>query len=103
MSKDTDTVVKPKIKPKPKLDEPKQYKVLLHNDDFTPMEFVVAILQSVFRLSETEAIHLMLYVHQHGTGVIGVYSYEVAESKVNQVHELAEKAQYPLMCSIEEE
>jgi len=94
------TILDPKTKSK--LDHPKQYKVLLHNDDFTPMEFVVKVLHVVFQMSETQAVNLMLYVHQHGVGVCGIYSYEVAETKINQVHEMAEKKNYPLMCSMEE-
>lgn len=95
------TILDPKTKPK--LEHPKQYKVLLHNDDFTPMEFVVRVLGAVFQMSEPQAIELMLYVHHHGLGVCGIYSYEVAESKINQVHEMAEKKNYPLLCSMEED
>ncbi len=96
----TKTVIEPKTKPK--LDYPKQYKVLLHNDDFTPMEFVVRVMAAVFQLSEPQAVEFMLYVHFHGVGVCGIYSYEIAESKINQVHEMAEKKNYPLLCSMEE-
>ena len=96
----TNTVIEPKTQPK--LDHPKQYKVLLHNDDFTPMEFVVSVLAAVFQMSEPQAVELMLYVHFHGVGVCGIYSYEVAESKISQVHEMAEKKNFPLLCSMEE-
>ena len=94
------TILEPKTKPK--LEDPKQYKVLLHNDDFTPMEFVVKVLHAIFQMSEPQAVNLMLYVHQHGVGVCGIYSFEVAETKITQVHEMAEKKNYPLMCSMEE-
>ncbi len=94
------TILDPKTKQK--LDHPKQYKVLLHNDDYTPMEFVVMVLAAVFQMDETQAIHLMLHVHNYGTGVCGIYSYEVAESKIHKVHELAEENNYPLLCSMEE-
>lgn len=96
----TNTVIEPKTQPE--LDHPKQYKVLLHNDDFTPMEFVVRVLAAVFQMSEPQAVELMLYVHFHGVGVCGIYSYEVAESKIYQVHEMAEKKNFPLLCSMEE-
>ncbi|MCE5243270.1 MAG: ATP-dependent Clp protease adapter ClpS [Syntrophobacteraceae bacterium] len=85
-----------------KLDEPPMYKVLLHNDDYTTMEFVVEILQQVFRKSPTEATHIMLLVHKTGTGVCGVYTVEVAETKVELVHHLARKNGFPLQCSMEE-
>jgi ATP-dependent Clp protease adaptor protein ClpS len=85
-----------------KLDEPQLYKVLLHNDDYTTMEFVVEILQQVFRKSPTQATHIMLLVHKTGTGVCGVYTAEVAETKVELVHHLARKNGFPLQCSMEE-
>jgi ATP-dependent Clp protease adaptor protein ClpS len=85
-----------------KLKKPPLYKVLLHNDDYTTMEFVVYVLQSVFRLPPTKATQIMLHVHRQGHGVAGVYTYEVAETKVDQVHELAKKYEFPLKCSMEE-
>ena len=85
-----------------KLQKPKQYKVLLHNDDYTTMEFVVYILQGVFHHSETDAVQIMLHVHKHGIGVAGVYTYEVAETRVAQVEALAREHEYPLRCSLEE-
>jgi ATP-dependent Clp protease adaptor protein ClpS len=85
-----------------KLKKPPLYKVLLHNDDYTTMEFVVYILQSVFHHPSTKATQIMLHVHRRGIGVAGVYTYEIAETKVNQVHELAKKYEYPLKCSMEE-
>ncbi len=87
---------------KPRLKKPPLYKVLLHNDDFTTMEFVVYVLQSVFALGETEAVHIMLKVHLEGVGVAGIYTYEVAETKAAKVAELARAHEYPLLCTVEE-
>jgi ATP-dependent Clp protease adaptor protein ClpS len=86
-----------------KLARPKLYKVLLHNDDYTTMEFVVALLQHVFHHSEATAQAIMLHIHQNGIGVAGVYTFEVAETKVAQVLELAKQAEFPLMCTMEPE
>jgi ATP-dependent Clp protease adaptor protein ClpS len=91
------------VERKEKLQKPPLYKVLLHNDDFTTMEFVVFILVQVFHKSEDEAIRIMLAVHHQGVGVAGVYTYEVAETKVNQVLNLAKAHEYPLLCTMEEE
>ena len=85
------------------LDKPRQYKVLLHNDDYTPMDFVVDILISVFGKTEMAAMQVMLNVHNLGKGVCGVYSYEVAETKLARVHEMANQSEYPLRGSMEEE
>lgn len=82
---------------------PRMYRVLLHNDDFTPREFVVLVLQHVFHLSEAESTKLMVYVHTNGVGVVGIYPFSVAETKVAEVREAAEKARYPLICSMEPE
>jgi ATP-dependent Clp protease adaptor protein ClpS len=87
---------------KKKLKKPVMYRVLLHNDDYTTKEFVVQILQWVFCKEETEAVQIMLHVHRRGMGVAGVYSYEVAETKVALVEELARQHQCPLRCSMEE-
>lgn len=84
------------------LEEPPMYKVLLHNDDYTTMEFVVQILEGVFHKSPAEATHIMLAVHKNGIGVCGVYTAEVAETKVELVHHLAKKNDFPLQCSMEE-
>ncbi len=84
------------------LDEPPMYKVLLHNDDYTTMEFVVEILQKVFHKPPAEAAQIMLLVHKSGTGVCGLFTAEVAETKVELVHHLARKNGYPLQCSMEE-
>ena len=86
-----------------KLQKPKMYKVLLHNDDYTTMEFVVFILQGIFHRSEAEAVQIMLHVHKSGIGVAGVYSYEIAETRIAQVESLARQHEFPLRCSMEEE
>ena len=83
--------------------EPRRYRVLLHNDDYTTMEFVVDILISIFRKNPDEAIAIMMTVHRNGLGNCGVYTEEVAETKVAQVHDRARKAGFPLRCSMEEE
>lgn len=88
-------------KTKQKLQRPKLYKVLLLNDDYTTMEFVVALLIHVFHHDESTANAIMLHIHQNGVGVAGVYTYEVAETKVAMVMELAEKAEFPLQCTME--
>jgi ATP-dependent Clp protease adaptor protein ClpS len=81
--------------------KPSPYKVLMLNDDYTPMEFVVLCLQRFFRMSIEDATRVMLHVHQRGVGVCGVFSYEVAESKVNQVIDFARQNQHPLQCTLE--
>ena len=85
-----------------KLQKPKMYKVILLNDDYTTMEFVVYILQHVFQRDESEAVQIMLHVHKNGAGVAGVYTYEVAETRVAQVDALARQHEFPLRCSMEE-
>ncbi|WP_432736254.1 ATP-dependent Clp protease adapter ClpS [Maridesulfovibrio sp. FT414] len=85
-----------------KLKEPRKFRVLLHNDDYTSMEFVVAILMQVFRKTEEESTAIMLKVHNEGVGVCGVYTAEVAETRVEMVRQLAKQAGYPLKCTIEE-
>ena len=82
--------------------EPRQFKVMLHNDDYTTMEFVVLVLVSVFRKNENEATQIMLNVHNNGVGVCGIYTAEMAELKVSLVHRLAKENGYPLRCSMEE-
>jgi ATP-dependent Clp protease adaptor protein ClpS len=86
-----------------KLKRPRMYRVVLHNDDYTPMDFVVRLLETVFHRSESEATRIMLHVHNHGSGVAGIYTHEVAETKVAQVHLLARKNDHPLMASMEPE
>lgn len=87
----------------PKLKRPNLYKVLLLNDDFTPMDFVVLLLETVFHKSRDEAIDIMLHVHHRGVGICGVYTFEVAESKVAQVTEIARRNEHPLQCTMEKE
>lgn len=89
------------VKPKPKVKKPSMYKVIMLNDDYTPMEFVVMVLERFFNKSHEEATHIMLHVHQRGVGVCGVYTYEVAETKVTQVMDLARQHQHPLQCTLE--
>ena len=88
---------------KPKTAKPPMYKVILLNDDFTPMEFVVHILERFFSLNHDSAINIMLTVHQKGLAVIGVFSHDVAESKVNQVMSYSRQNQHPLQCKMEKE
>ena len=88
---------------KHKLKKPPLYKVLLHNDDYTTMDFVVFVLRNVFHRSENDAIRIMLQVHQQGIGVAGVYTYEVAETKISQVMNLAREHEYPLLCTMQED
>ncbi len=88
---------------RPKTRKPPLYKVLIHNDDYTPMEFVVALLMQIFRHDEVTATQVMLHVHRSGIGVAGVYPYEVAETKVAQTLNAAKNHEYPLQCSCEPE
>ncbi|MCK6522992.1 ATP-dependent Clp protease adaptor ClpS [Myxococcota bacterium] len=90
------------VKERPKTQQPKMYKVLLHNDHFTTMEFVIWILQTVFRHSEAMATSIMLHIHQTGIGVAGVFPREIAESKTHKVLELAKQNEFPLQCTYEE-
>jgi len=84
------------------LNEPPQFRVLLHNDDYTTMDFVVQILELVFSKAPAEAMQIMLSVHRNGIGLCGVYTAEVAETKVAMVHHLAREHKFPLKCSMEE-
>ena len=86
---------------KTKTQRPALYRVLILNDDYTPMEFVVYVLERFFNKSREEATRIMLHVHQHGVGVCGVFTYEVAETKVNQVMDFAKQNQHPLQCTLE--
>ena len=90
-------------KTKPKTQRPPMYKVLLLNDDFTPMEFVVHILERFFGLNHAQAFEIMLTVHKKGLAVVGVFSFEVAETKVAQVMDFARRHQHPLQCTMEKE
>jgi ATP-dependent Clp protease adaptor protein ClpS len=82
--------------------EPKMYRVILHNDDYTTMDFVIDVLISVFHKPAAEAMQIMLDVHKKGKGICGVYTYDIAATKVAQVHELAMRRGFPLKCSLEE-
>ena len=81
--------------------KPRMYRVLIHNDDYTPMEFVVHCLQRFFKMDLEQATRVMLHVHQKGVGVCGIFSYEVAETKVTQVIDFARQNQHPLQCTLE--
>ena len=96
-----DTGVVTRVKPATK--KPSMYKVLLLNDDYTPMEFVVYVLERFFNKQSEEATQIMLHVHQRGVGICGVYSYEVAETKVTQVMEFARQNEHPLQCTLEKD
>ena len=98
---DADTVTEKKSATK--LEKPRLYKVLLHNDDYTTRDFVVYVLTSVFHRPEPEAVQIMLHVHHNGTGVAGVYTREVAETKVRAVERLAQEHEFPLRLSMEPE
>ena len=91
-----------RTRPREKLARPPRFKVVLYNDDYTPMEFVVQLLESVFQKSPSEATQLMLTIHRKGAGVAGVYVLEVAETKVATVHRLAEERDFPLRAGVEE-
>lgn len=84
-----------------KLKRPKLYKVLLHNDDYTTMEFVVMVLMKIFHHSESQAQYVMLHVHTHGVGTAGIFTYEIAETKAQKTMEMAREHQYPLRTSVE--
>jgi ATP-dependent Clp protease adaptor protein ClpS len=91
------------VKARPKTRKPAMYKVLMLNDDYTPMEFVVHVLERFFQKTRDEATRIMLHVHRRGVGVCGVFTYEVAETKVTQVMDLARQNQHPLQCTIEKD
>jgi len=90
-------------KAKPKTKKPSLWRVLLLNDDYTPMEFVVSVLQNFFNMDEQTAVQVMLHVHQKGVGNCGVFPYEIAETKVAQVIDYARENQHPLQCTMEKE
>ena len=98
-----DAATERRTRTRAKTKRPPMYKVILLNDDYTPMEFVVDLLKAVFHKPHAEATRIMLYVHQNGMGVAGVYPYEIAETKVRAVEELARQAEYPLKCLMEKE
>ena len=91
------------VKEEKRIQRPRRYKVLVHNDDYTTMEFVVLILKNYFAKSPEEASRVMLNIHQTGTGIAGIYTYEVAESKCHKVTLLSRQKGYPLKCTIERE
>ena len=96
-----DTAIATRTSPKTK--KPSMYKVLLLNDDYTPMEFVIRILEGIFHKTGEEATRIMLHVHQKGVGVCGVYTYDIAETKVAQVVDIARRNEHPLQCTMEKE
>ena len=100
-----DSIVQEKVTSKNQdiLQEPPRYKVLLHNDDYTTMDFVVMILQIVFHKNTEEATRIMLNVHHQGIGIAGIYTREIAETKVAIVHQMAKQHQFPLRCSLEKD
>ena len=98
-SNNTGTIIEEKIEIK----KPSFYQVLIMNDDYTPMEFVILVLERFFKKSKAEATQIMLHVHQKGMGVCGLYPYEIAETKIVQVMDYAKKNQHPLQCTMEKE
>ncbi|MDB9971972.1 ATP-dependent Clp protease adapter ClpS [Alphaproteobacteria bacterium] len=98
-SNNTGTVIEEKIEIK----KPSFYQVLIMNDDYTPMEFVILVLERFFKKSRAEATQIMLHVHQKGMGVCGLYPYDIAETKIVQVMDYAKKNQHPLQCTMEKE
>ncbi len=100
---DTGTATNVVTKTREKTQKPSMYKVLLLNDDYTPMEFVVHVLERFFGKSQEDATRIMLHVHNHGVGICGVYTYEVAETKVSQVVDFARQNQHPLQCTMEKD
>ena len=93
---ETRTLTRNRVRP------PSLYRVLLHNDDYTPMNFVVSILRDIFRKDDAEAVRVMLQVHKRGMGVAGIYPHEIAETKVGKVHQAAKVEGHPLKCTMEE-
>lgn len=91
------------VREKPKTKKPSLYKVFLLNDDYTPMEFVVEVLETIFKKEREEAIRIMMHIHRKGAGLAGVYTFEVAETKVAQVLGAAQAAGHPLQCKMEKE
>ena len=100
-TRDDDSGVATQTRTERRTQKPRMYKVLLHNDDFTTMEFVVAILITIFNKSESEATAIMLHIHRTGMGVAGVFTYEIGEAKVSETMQAAEEAEYPLLCTLE--
>jgi len=86
---------------KPRVQEPPMYKVVILNDDYTPMDFVIEVLQKVFHMDESRATQIMLHVHTRGKGLCGIYSHEIAETKSAQVNDYAREHEHPLLCIVE--
>lgn len=99
-NQNTDSVEEVSTK-KIQITEPPQYKVILHNDDYTPMDFVVEVLVTIFRKNHSDATQIMLKIHHQGSAVCGVYSYEIAEMKIAQVHQISTQHSYPLKSTLE--
>jgi ATP-dependent Clp protease adaptor protein ClpS len=102
MSEDTFGLPETDVEAGQELQAPRMYRVLLHNDDYTTMDFVVEILISVFHKPAAEATRIMLDVHKRGVGICGVYTYDIAMTRVAMVHQLARKREFPLKCSLDE-
>lgn len=100
---DNDTGVVTETETRKKVKRPRMFKVLLHNDDYTTREFVVHVLQTIFRRGESDAVRIMLHVHHNGVGVAGLYTREIAETKIRKTESLARKNDYPLRLSMEPE
>ena len=94
-------LAEPKTKAKPKLERPKLWKAVIHNDDYTPREFVVLVLREIFHRSEADSMAIMLHAESHGFAVAGVYTFEVAETKVAETMAIADKAGFPFLCTLE--
>lgn len=103
MSEKTRQNEKEDVLTRERTEEPKKFKVILLNDDYTSMEFVVWVLMTIFRHSQASATRIMLHIHNSGVGIAGVYSREVAETRIAQVHEVAREAGHPLQCTMEPE
>jgi ATP-dependent Clp protease adaptor protein ClpS len=103
MSENTRKNEKEDVLTRERTEEPKKFKVILLNDDYTSMEFVVWVLMTIFRHSQAGATRIMLHIHNSGLGVAGIYSREVAETRIAQVHEVAKEAGHPLQCTMEPE
>ncbi len=97
-----ETVSKPESAVEEELREPPMYRVVLHNDNYTTMDFVVEVLRSVFNKNVIEATKIMLDVHKKGKGIVGVYTYDIASTKIGQVRSLAREREFPLLCTMEE-
>jgi ATP-dependent Clp protease adaptor protein ClpS len=100
---DVDSAVDTLLKPRPKSKKPAMYRVILLNDDYTPMDFVIHVLEKFFNKSRQESTDIMLHVHRRGVGVCGIFTYEIAETKVAQVMNYARQHEQPLQCTMEKE